>query len=378
MTSLLEFVPCGPDYSLRWEAMEAEYPWLQILRTCPQDPVHHAEGDVGIHTRMVCEALLSLEAYRTLSSEVQTILFLAAVLHDVGKPDCTRIEEGGRITSRGHSRRGAILARRLLWQMGIPFQQREAVCALIRFHQVPYFLIDREDGARLAIEISCVGRGDWLTLLAEADVRGRICADQVRLLDNVALCREQMSELGVQDRPYPFASVQARVLFFRDPQRHPDAPAHANHRARVILMSGLPGSGKDHHIRETYPDWPVISLDALREELYVAPGENQGEVLNAARDRARAYLRAGTNFVWNATNLMRQLRSQPLDLFLGYQAHVSIVYREATPEILFAQNHNRAAVVPQRVMERFLDRWEVPDRTEAHAVEYHVRENLLQ
>lgn len=378
MTSLLEFVPRGPDYSLRWEAMEAEYPWLQILRTCPQDPVHHAEGDVGIHTRMVCEALLSLEAYRTLSSEVQTILFLAAVLHDVGKPDCTRIEEGGRITSRGHSRRGAILARRLLWQMGIPFQQREAVCALIRFHQVPYFLIDREDGARLAIEISCVGRGDWLTLLAEADVRGRICADQVRLLDNVALCREQMSELGVQDRPYPFASVQARVLFFRDPQRHPDAPAHANHRARVILMSGLPGSGKDHHIRETYPDWPVISLDALREELYVAPGENQGEVLNAARDRARAYLRAGTNFVWNATNLMRQLRSQPLDLFLGYQAHVSIVYREATPEILFAQNHNRAAVVPQRVMERFLDRWEVPDRTEAHAVEYHVRENLLQ
>jgi predicted kinase len=327
---------------------------------------------------MVCEALLSLEAYRTLSSEVQTILFLAAVLHDVGKPDCTRIEEGGRITSRGHSRRGAILGRRLLWQMGIPFQQREAVCALIRFHQVPYFLIDREDSARLAIEISCVGRGDWLTLLAEADVRGRICADQVRLLDNVSLCRVQMSELGVLDRPYPFDSEQARVLFFRDPQRHPDAPAHANHRARVILMSGLPGSGKDHHIRETYPDWPVISLDALREELDVAPGENQGEVLNAARDRARVYLRAGTNFVWNATNLMRQLRSQPLDLFLGYQAHVSIVYREATPEILFAQNRNRAAVVPQRVMERFLDRWEVPDWTEAHAVEYHVRDNLLQ
>jgi predicted kinase len=372
MTCLLDYTPGPPDYVLPWAEMHAEYPWLRALSGCPQDPIHHAEGDVWIHTRMVCQELLALDAWRSLSEEQRRIVFAAAVLHDIGKPDCTKNEEG-RITSRGHSRRGTILARNILWRMGVPFAAREMICALIRYHQVPYFLIDREDSTRLAIEVSCVGRGDLLTILANADVRGRICQDKQRLLDNVALCREQMRELGVVDRAYPFASDHARVLYFKNPNRQPDAPAYVEHRCEVILLSGLPGSGKDHHIRTHFPEQALISLDDLRAELDVLPGENQGEVLTAARDRARDYLREGTPFVWNATNLMRQLRTQPVELFLRYGARVRIVYVEVPAEVLFRQNRERSAVVPERVMERFLDRWEVPDVTEAHAVEYVVR-----
>jgi predicted kinase len=372
MTDLLDYTPGPPDYALPWSEMDAEYPWLRLLVRCPQDPIHHAEGDVWIHTRMVCQELLALECWRSLPEEQRRIVFAAAVLHDIGKPDCTKLEEG-RITSRGHSRRGTILARNLLWRMGVPFAQRELICALIRYHQVPYFLIDREDSARLAIEVACVGRGDLLTILAEADVRGRICQDKQRLLDNVSLCREQMGELGVLDRPYPFASDHARLLYFKNPGRHPDSPAHFEPRTDVVLLSGLPGSGKDYYIREHLADRALISLDDLRAEMDIEPGENQGDVVNAAREQARSYLRAGTSFVWNATNLTRQLRAQPLDLFLRYGARVRIVYVEVPAEVLFRQNRDRAAVVPERVMERFLERWEVPDATEAHAVEYRVR-----
>jgi predicted kinase len=80
------------------------------------------------------------------------------------------------------------------------------------------------------------------------------------------------------------------------------------------------------------------------------------------------------SFVWNATNLSRQLRRSCVNLFAGYGARVRIVYLEVPAEVLFAQNRQRSAVVPEKVMERLLDRWEIPDRTEAHQVDYEVRE----
>jgi predicted kinase len=204
-------------------------------------------------------------------------------------------------------------------------------------------------------------------------VRGRVCPDRQRLLDNVALFAEQARELGCLHAPFPFASDHARVLFFRDGQRHPEAPAHAAFRAEVALMSGLPGAGKDHHVRTHLADWPVVSLDDLRDEMDVSPAGAQGAVLNAARDRARDLLRQGRSFVWNATNLSRQLRGGVLSLLLGYQVRVRIDYLEVPHDVLFAQNRQRERRVPDKVVGRMLDRWEVPDVTEAHEVRWLVR-----
>ena len=140
-----------------------------------------------IHTRMVLEAVCALPAFRALPEAERTIVFLACLLHDVSKPECTRIEADGRISSRGHSRRGSIYAREILWRLGLSFALREAVCALILHHQVPFTLIERSDGERTAISVSQVARCDLLSLVTEADARGRRCADQSRLIDNIAL-----------------------------------------------------------------------------------------------------------------------------------------------------------------------------------------------
>jgi predicted kinase len=248
----------------------------------------------------------------------------------------------------------------------------EQVAGLVRHHQVPYYLLERPDPQRLAIEVSQSARCDHLALLAEADVRGRTCQDQGRLLDNIALFAEYCREQNCQTGPRAFPSDHSRFLYFRQNGRHPDVPAHEGFRAEVVLMSGLPGSGKDHWIRQNLPDWPVIALDAVREELDVAASENQGAVVNRAREMARDCLRQGRSFVWNATNLSRQLRGQCIQLFADYHARIRIVYVEASRERLFAQNRQRERRVPQDVIERLLDRWEIPDRTEGHEVEWVV------
>jgi predicted kinase len=369
MSTLLDHCPGPPDWRLDWPALEGEYPWVRALSGCPQDPAHHAEGDVGTHTRMVCEALTGLTAWRTLPGPERAVVFAAAVLHDVAKPACTRAGADGRITSPGHARRGAILAREILWRMGVPFDTREQVVALVRHHLAPFHLLRRDDPRRRAFEVSQTARCDRLALLAEADARGRKSPDAGRLLEDVALFAEFCREHDCLERPRDFPSDHSRFLYFRQEGRDPDYLAHDDCRCEVVLLSGLPGAGKDHWAGEHLADRPVISLDGLRDELDVSPAGEQGAVIALARERARGYLREGRPFAWNATNLGRQVRGACIGLFAAYCARVRIVYLEVPEDQLARQNRQRPAAVPSAVIERLLDRWEVPDLTEAHRVD---------
>jgi len=359
------------NWTLDWQTLSGQFQWLQAMEECPQDPVFHAEGDVWIHVRMVCEALKNLSEWRTLPDVEKQVLFAAALLHDVAKPACTPVE-GGRITSRGHSQRGAIQARRILWEQGADFQVREQVCALIRYHQAPFYLIQRPDSLRMAFLISQTARCDLLAILAKADALGRECSDQAELLHRVELFREFCSEQQCLDRPRAFPSSLSRFQYFRAAGRDPDYETHDDSKCEAILMSGLPGAGKDTWIHHHACHLPQVSLDAIRHEIGAPPVGNQGRVVQLARDRARGLLRRSESFVWNATNLSQEMRAPLIDLFTAYKARVKIVYVEASHDRLFVQNSERPKAVPVSAIERMMERWEVPDVLEAPGVEWWV------
>lgn len=92
------------------------------------------------------------------------------------------------------------------------------------------------------------------------------------------------------------------------------------------LLSGLPGMGKDHYIESFCPDIPVVSLDAIRRKYKISPTDKSGNgwVIQTAKEEARSYLRKGQDFIWNATNITRLMRSQLIDLFTGYGARVKL------------------------------------------------------
>jgi predicted kinase len=213
-----------------------------------------------------------------------------------------------------------------------------------------------------------VARNDHLTLLATADILGRECADADRMLDNVGLFAEYCREQRCLDRPRWFASDHARFTYFRTPGRDPDYAAYDDTRVDVTVLSGLPGVGKDHWIATHRQGWPVVSLDAVRARLRVAPTDDQRPVVAAAFARAREHLRAGERFVWNATNVSRPLRERSVGLAADYHARITLVGLEAAPRVVSARNRARANPVPQQVIERLVDRWEAPDPTEAHDV----------
>lgn len=369
-------VPTAPDWRVDWDTLEGRYDWVRDMAGTPQDPIHHAEGDVAVHTRLVCEALAALDAFRALDQSARLVAFAGVLLHDVAKPDCTRTGDDGRVTSHGHSVRGAMSARRILWRLGMPFVPREQVTALVRHHQAPFWLLERDDPHRLVATISQTARCDLLALVAEADARGRTCADQRRILDNVELFRTYCEERACLSGPLPFPSDHGRFLYLGGHQRDPAHAPHESFRCDVVLMSGFPGAGKDRWVAENLAGWPVVSLDRLRAELAVDPEDDQGTVVSHAREEARGHLRAGRSFVWNATNVSRRIRAQCTRIFADYGARIRIVYVEVPEPTLHVQNRGRRSPVPAKVLEALLDKWEVPDATEAHQVTYAVRDDV--
>ena len=83
-------------------------------------------------------------------------------------------------------------------------------------------------------------------------------------------------------------------------------------------------------------------------------------------------MREEHSFVWNATNLNRQLRGMLIRLFSSYQASVRIVYLEVPWQELLQRNRSHFAKIPEKVLYRMKYRLDVPKITEAQQVDWLV------
>lgn len=371
----IELIPEYPS-ALDWNRWCEEIPGLRRLDHCVQDPVHHAEGDVGTHTRMVLAALLGDPGYTAAAKERQWVMFMAALLHDIAKPDTTVVDPvSGRIGQPGHSRRGAVDARLLLWHAGAPIELREAVCRLIAVHQVPFFAFDSRKGESAEF---IVRKLSWemdlreLVAVAKADMTGRHCADQAGHLADIELFAELAREEDAWGQARRFQSPHTAVAYFRGASVHPDTVLHQREGSQVIVLSGPPAAGKNTWVRHHRPDWPVVSFDDAREELGLRYGKNEGKVAHLALDKARALLRERKPFVWNATHLSQRMRERTLDLLFAYDAQVEIVHLEQSPQEILRRNKARDTSLSNAKLMQMLEQWEPPLPTEAHSVRYDI------
>lgn len=361
-----------PDYA-PWIDV---FPALEHAKSTPQSPIYHAEGDVWTHTCMVLDELLATEDYATLGRQDQETVFLAALLHDISKYSTTVIEpETGKISQPGHSRKGAIEARIALWEHGAPFEQREAICRMISVHQRPMWAATGTSTRGkppdfIIRELSWMCDLRLLALLAEADIRGRVCPDQQKILDDIELFREMAKDDGCYRTPRKFVDDHTRVRYFRDDVGHPDYPQFQEPGSKVTVLCGLPASGKNTWTARNRPGLPVVSFDDAREELGLRHGKNEGMVAHAAVDKAKELLRAKQPFVWNATHLSEQMRQKTLGLLAQYGAEVELVYLEQPRAELLRRNAKRDTSLSNKSLLAMTLKWELPLPFEAHQVIY--------
>lgn len=351
---------------LAWAESQA---WARSMATCQQDPQWHGEGDVWTHTKLVCAELEQTEEWPALDHSSQVMLLLTGLFHDAGKPATTAPDpETGRMRSPNHSQAGSELARQVLRELGCDLTTREEICRLVRFHSRPAYLLEKTNPEREVIFLSWLVNNRLLYLFALADTRGRKTKEMTRPEEQIHLWQTLAREQGCYEQPYAFANEQARFLFYRNQLSSLHYTPHQNYRCRVIMMSGLPGTGKDTWLQRHHPQMPVVSLDQVREELDTSATDNQGEVIQTARERCRQYLRARQDFALNATNITRQTRQRWINLFAEYGARIEIVYLEPPLSTILQQNQKRSSPVPENSIFKLLEKLEPPTLTECHGL----------
>jgi predicted kinase len=359
--------------SVNWDLID-RLDWIQDMKGVAQDPQWHGEGDVYIHTKMVVDALLKLPEFIALPDVDKHILVAAALLHDVEKRSTSEWIDG-HIRSHGHSRRGELTARNILYR-DIPynFKVRETICALIRQHGNPIWWADKPDPNRYVIEMSTEVDTKLLYILAKADNLGRIATDIESQISELDMFRELCIDNNCYGQPYPFKSNLARYFYLNKKTDYADYEPYDESKFTAILMCGVAGAGKDSYVSQNFPTLQIVSLDDIRRANDISPTDKvgNGRVVQEAKEQAKVHMRKRESFVWNATNVTRQMRQQLIDLFTSYGGRVEIHYIEVPYEKLITQNKNREYSVPDAVIERMIGKLEVPKLDEAHEVKYNL------
>lgn len=377
-----------------------DLPWLQRLAETPQDSIWHAEGDVLIHCQMVLDELYKILSTDRFTAEERLVLVLAVILHDIAKPETTRTKEISgveRIVATGHEELGmAYLAPRVAdWPLSPTL--KIWLIGLVGAHQKPKLLVVREQGEHAYFNLARQAPLHLFYYLEQADMRGRTCDDldsQLELLELFKLYAKEFAcwqvdveqqwassaNLALADmaeKPKEFLRLHSQYCFSQGLIKQAEEGISIGYGQReshghLIILVGASGSGKSTWIKQTVPDYQVISLDELREEIN---GDRQdqsnfGTVIREAKKRLKAALAAGQNVVWDATSLRLDFRTPLVDIAIAYKAKVSIVCFWIPLAKLKQQNQARRYTVPDDVLEKQLYTWQWPLPSEAHQLIY--------
>ena len=352
---------------------------LLPLETCMQDPQWHGELDVLSHTNLVMkETLIQMENLRPGFPRIA--LYLAALLHDIGKPDTAKLKANGQNSFHGHEKAGVWRAKEFLkkYFSEYNFRQRDLILNLVEYHGHPKRMT--EDGSeddrfkRLSLEVPT----HLVYNLEIADFKGRIANDIPKSLVSLDAFKKKCEDLNIYGSAYQIpnskhlTNLQYSILRWNILMHHEDE-ADQKEIDRVIkltdrpnpleltLLVGCPGSGKSTY-RNTLTNSKVICMDDMRKELCGDPNDqsrNQ-EIFNRMYKETNKALKAGENVVLDNTNWSRKARKPLLESARNYGAKVNLIYWDLTIETLLKRNLEREKVVPQDVVWRFYKTIETP------------------
>ena len=159
--------------NLSKEAEFKEKPLIMLykLKTTEQSKKYHPEGSVWNHTMMVLDEAAKV---REQSKEPEPLMW-AALLHDIGKPDTTRMRKG-KITSYDHDSVGADLCRKFLRFYTDDESFIQKVSALVRYHMHMLYVLKNLPYGNVKNLLKEVDIDD-IALLCRCDRFGRVGVD---------------------------------------------------------------------------------------------------------------------------------------------------------------------------------------------------------
>jgi predicted kinase len=136
-------------------------------------------------------------------------------------------------------------------------------------------------------------------------------------------------------------------------------------RPKLIILVGIPGSGKTTYANKYMPDYPKeakhLSSDLIRKELYGDESiqGNPSEVFSLMQKRTIEALNNGYDVIYDATNITRKDRASIISVcpkFVKIACH--IIW--APIEFCIERDSKRERTVGKEVIDRMLKRFQAP------------------
>jgi poly(A) polymerase len=173
-------------------------PELDELRAC-QDP-QHRHKDVWAHTLAVLEQAMDLEDRLPDGPGPDLVLRLAALLHDVGKPDTKEVHGDRTVTFHHHDVVGARMVRHRMRELRFDKETTRAVSELVRLHlRFHTFASGWTDAAVRRYVRDAGDQLERLNALTRADVTTGNARKAARIQRNVDELERRIVELREQE-----------------------------------------------------------------------------------------------------------------------------------------------------------------------------------
>jgi len=211
------------------------FPEIEALIDVPQNPIYHPEGDVFEHTKLTCDAAVDIADELALAIAERTILLLAALCHDFGKPATTILNERGTWSSPRHPAEGVPVTQNFLKRLQVPNLILEHVPILVGEHlahiaippdELPSFQAVR----RLAVRLTPSNIRMW-SALCRADSLG---CDTGKPRHQVSTWEEVAEKLDVREsKPKPILQGRNLLKLGMEPGREMGKLLHRAYEAQL-------------------------------------------------------------------------------------------------------------------------------------------------
>ncbi len=177
---------------------------------------------------------------------------------------------------------------------------------------------------------------------------------------------EYSKEYNCYDKSYDFFNSLARYEYLAKGKSIYYEP-YMKDKFVVHMVCGIAGAGKDTYIKNNLSDYPMVSIDNIRREhkIKATDKKGNGRAIQMAKEACKVHLRIDETFVFNATNITKDMREKWCSLFEDYGAMVTIHYVESSYKDVMKQNNDREHKVPEKIIDKMISKMELPSYDEA-------------